>query len=237
MAVRNRRKITPGEGYGEDAAEYNQLVGGIDRRRVLSFVEALAQRQLAAAPFLAHALEVGTRAAALAGRFFAENTGHERRYHQRVCECAGFLHEARLDFEVLTELADEGVARTVAEATPDWRLPRPKRSILFANQVGLASADVQLIVLADIAATRAAFRRGGIERAAEALLWLETARQSLDSLHRLRNSGLRCDLTSEHQAFADLETYLRQLLTLARRQEEAAGEAADADTSAVQHPS
>ena len=100
-----------------------------------------------------HLYAVGELAAHYASLTSDSIPDFPQRYRISVCRVAGYAHqlmESGCSFEDVVQIADEAVARIVAAVTPDVRYPEPRRMELFANQVGLAPVDAQLVKFADI---------------------------------------------------------------------------------------
>jgi hypothetical protein len=149
-------------------------------------------RHFDGSPKLRHLFAVSELTARQVDVYCQDRDVYEHRYYRRVCRAAGLLHEAMgvgASFESLTDAADEASAKVVAELTPDLRMARPKRLIVYANQVGLASAWAQLVVLADLRCNAACFKcacvREGLDLLRERV---EEARAVLQSLGKLQQT-------------------------------------------------
>jgi hypothetical protein len=139
--------------FSESQTEYDRLGSSLDRQKILAFAQHRAVMHGDQPGKASHVAAVGELAKRYVQLLCPDTDALERRYRAKVCEAAGFLHESLLQacsFELVVNIADEAVARIVAAMTPDWREPQPKRLILLTNQIGLASDDTQLVVLADI---------------------------------------------------------------------------------------
>ena len=139
----------------EHEIEYDRLCDSLTGRGADTMVIRLhaSQQQLAGGSKLSHLHAVSELAQRYADLFYNEADFNAQRYYKTCCRLAGLLHEAMEwggAFEQVVEVADETVARMVADITPDRRIPRPKRRRLYFNQLGLAHPPAQLVKFADL---------------------------------------------------------------------------------------
>jgi hypothetical protein len=139
---------------GERAAEFEKPKANYDAEAIKAFAIETYRSRLFATGIsqLTYAEEVCQGAWRLAWAFYADEEYDlsEQLYWSSVCETSGLLYDVLLlgrTFEDVIDVADEGVARTVAALTQDPRLPEPKRLEMYANQVGLAGRPTQLVKL------------------------------------------------------------------------------------------
>lgn len=179
--------------------EYDRLSSGLDLQAALAFAQHRSTLLGQPAVKLVHLSAVGVLAAKYAAVYYRDEGFLEQRYHSRVCEAAGYLHEVGLlgcVFEDLVAVADEAVAKVVAGLTPDGRLPFPDRVQRYANQVGLGAAPVQLVKLADLRHDCKQQFELSQSRPADVRDWLEEAREVLACLHKLSGTPLASRIAS-----------------------------------------
>jgi hypothetical protein len=139
----------------EHEIEYDRLCDALTGRGADTMVIRLhaSQQQLTGSSKLSHLHAVSELSGRYADLFYNEVDFNAQRYYKTCCKLAGLLHESMEwggVFEQIVEVADETVARMVADLTPDRRTPRPKRRRLYFNQVGLARPPAQLVKFADM---------------------------------------------------------------------------------------
>lgn len=139
----------------EHEIEYDRLCDALTGRGADTMAIRLhaSQQQLYGASKLSHLHAVSELSNRYADLFYNEADFSAQRYYKNCCRLAGLLHESMEwggVFEQIVEVADETVARMVADITPDRRIPRPKRRRLYFNQVGLARSQAQLVKFADL---------------------------------------------------------------------------------------
>lgn len=191
----------------------DRLAAGLDRQAILAFAQHRALAAGEPVSGLVHVTAVGELAARYADAFYADRGEWlEGRYRRRVCESAGFLHEVMnqgCDFESVTGVADEAVARVVAAVTADCRVTLPRRLLLLANQVGLADVDAQIVKLADLRHTGRTLA-GGPADDPRLRAWIAETTVLLGSFVRLKNTPLASRLGSLRAELHGLESSLRR---------------------------
>lgn len=199
----------------EQEVEYERLCDALTGKGCSELAMRLhgAHTQIGGGAKLIHLHAVSELAAQHSGHFYAENDFNENRYWSLSCRLAGVLHEAMDwggNFEDVTAVADETVARIVSSLTADRRLPRPKRFELLANQIGLAAPAAQLVKLADL--QHDCFHLCGLNltKSSDAQLniigdWLDEARLLLRYMDKIRAS------TQIDSQFVDLHVKLSEL--------------------------
>jgi hypothetical protein len=139
----------------EHEIEYDRLCDALTGRGADTMAIRLhaSQQQLAGSSKLSHLHAVSELSGRYADTFYNEVDFNAQRYYKTCCKLAGLLHESMEwggIFEQIVEVADETVARMVADLTPDRRIPRPKRRRLYFNQIGLSRPPAQLVKFADL---------------------------------------------------------------------------------------
>jgi hypothetical protein len=178
----------------DQVADYERLFADVNPQTALAYASTALAAAGRPATDTVHLVAVGELAARYADRFYTEADALERRYRRKLCQAAGHMHEvlaAGVRFEDLIGKFDEALVMTVAAATPDYRLPPPTRAKSFQNQVGRSSAEVQLVVLADlrIQCLDIEERRLPPDNL-ELREWLGCARDLLPAFHRMAASPL-----------------------------------------------
>lgn len=188
--------------------EYDRLTSGLDRQAVLAFAQHRSTLFGCNPVKLVHLNAVGELAFRYADVFFLDIDLREKKYFKQLCEAAGFLHEVMLQgcgFEDIIDLADEAVAKTVAQITPDMRCPGPKRNQLLSNQIGLASHAAQLVKLADLRHDCLVYSKLTETEPAKVRVWLNEATAVLGSFNKLRQTPLEKRLLGLKQDVAKLD--------------------------------
>lgn len=139
----------------EHEVEYDRLCDALTGRGAETMAIRLhaSQQQLSGSSKLSHLHAVSELSNRYADLFYNEADFNAQRYYKTCCRLAGLLHESMEwggVFEQIVAVADETVARMVADITPDRRIPRPKRRRLYFNQIGLARPPAQLVKFADL---------------------------------------------------------------------------------------
>lgn len=203
----------------ERADESKRLASLLSVSRAVRFAQNCCRRAELPPTRYTHLSAVSELAGLYAHRYYKDGDYVHMVHTRRALEAAGALHEVlqqSCSFDDLVAVADERVARLVANVTPDCRAPLPDRRKWLANQVGHGDAAVQILALVD---TRhecvmhcEALRRNSTPAVAAsaqdaAASWLETAKLVVASLHKLHASPLtkRCNA---------LKTELAKLNTL-----------------------
>lgn len=176
----------------EGIGELNHLAGELLKAAVDREVRGLhsVETHFDGTSKLQHLEAVSELSGRYANRFFAEADLFEQRYMVIVCRTAGLLHESMmvgLDFEQIVELTNETVARVVSDITPDQRYPWPKRLELYANRIGLARAETQIIKLADLQHSIRAAAMASPERRPVAEKAVEEAKMLIDSFNKIED--------------------------------------------------
>lgn len=170
----------------EQDVEYDRLRSVISWRGIESLINQRhgSHTSVDGTPKLRHLYAVYELISKLCKSVYAERDLNLQNYWTKVAGAAALLHEVMslggCVYEQVVEVADEATARVVCNCTPDPRLPRPKRLLLYSNQVGLAEEVPQMVKLCDLR-HEATIRRRVFEYAervqavAMASEWLEEA--------------------------------------------------------------
>lgn len=172
----------------DQVQEYERTRSSIDLQAALVFAQHRHTTIGLPATRLSHFSTVGELTDLyLTDLYFETKDFIAARYMKTVCKAAAYLHEViqfGKSFEDVVKITDDFVAGLVAQITPDPRLPFPKRIRLFGNQIGLASAEAQVIKLADMRHTVKMLSESPADKQ-ECSDFLDECKQVIPCLHKL----------------------------------------------------
>ncbi len=193
--------------------DFDKLRSSLDIQAIAAFAHNRCALAGGSPNRVSHLSEVGDDAYIYAGAIYTAVGLAELKYCRHVCQAAGLLHECMLQgctFEDLVSVADEAVARLVATITPDIRMPRPKRLMTLANQIGLAPLTAAAVKLADLRHDMSLLGLDGDISRDSVKEWIEEAQTLSDSLHKLRTTPLKGRLIELKSLIDTAEQSLRR---------------------------
>jgi hypothetical protein len=193
--------------------DFDKLRSSLDIQAIAAFAHNRCALSGGSSNRVNHLSEVGDDAYIYAGAIYTAVGLAELKYCRQVCQAAGLLHECMLQgctFEDLVDVADEAVARVVATITPDVRMPRPKRLMMLANQIGLAPATAAAVKLADLRHDMSLLGLDNDINRDSVKLWIEEAQVVSDSFHKLRTTPLKSRLVELKSLIDTAEQSLRR---------------------------